>query len=176
MAAFSAPSINASSHDVPFTVTQQTPFQSGNQTQWDPDSIGTIVFGVLMFFMATIALWQRRQRLRQREHDAEHGEQLVIRPKRGAEHGSGNSHEARTAGVMDSIPMAEILRGIGDWSAVDVRVSGQEGSETQGSENEIDLSFVPRIGQALLRADTDWTLVGDDDEAKEEGKEKDEDD
>ena len=77
---------------------------------------------------------------------------------------------------MDSIPMAEILRGIGDWSAVDVRVSGQEGSETQGSEDEIDLSFVPRTGQDLLRADTDWTLVGDDDEAKGEGKEKAEDD
>ena len=94
----------------------------------------------------------------------------------GAEHGSGNSHEARTAGIMDSIPMAEILRGIGDWSAVAVRVSEQESSETQGSEDEIDLSFVPRTGQDLLRADTDWTLVGDDDEAKGEGKEKAEDD
>ena len=76
---------------------------------------------------------------------------------------------------MDSIPMAEILRGIGDWSAVDVRVSGQEGSEIQGSEDEIDLSFVPRTGWDLLRADTDWTLVGDDDDAKGEGKEKAED-
>ena len=77
---------------------------------------------------------------------------------------------------MDSIPMAEILRGIGDWSAVAVRVSEQAGSETQGSEDEIDLSFVPKTGQDLLRADTDWTLVGDDDEAKGEGKEKAEDD
>ena len=76
---------------------------------------------------------------------------------------------------MDSIPTAEILRGIGDWSAVDVRVSGQEGSEIQGSEDEIDLSFVPRTGWDLLRADTDWTLVGDDDDAKGEEKEKAED-
>lgn len=73
---------------------------------------------------------------------------------------------------MDSIPMAEILRGIGDWSAVDVRVSGQKGSEIQDSKDEIDLSFVPRTGRDLLRADTDWTLVGDDDGAKGEGKEK----
>ena len=77
---------------------------------------------------------------------------------------------------MDSIPMAEILRGIGYWSAVDVRVIGQEGSETQGSEDEIDLSFAPWTGQDLLRADTDWTLADDDDEAKGEGKEKAEDD
>ena len=33
-----------------------------NQSQWGPDSIGTIVFGFAMFFMGVVALWQGRAR------------------------------------------------------------------------------------------------------------------
>ena len=32
------------------------------QSQWGPDAIATIVFGILMFLIALIALWQGRQR------------------------------------------------------------------------------------------------------------------
>ena len=37
-------------------ISSTTTFQTCNHTQWGPESIGTIVFGILMFFMALVAL------------------------------------------------------------------------------------------------------------------------
>ena len=43
------------------------PFGSFNQSQWGPDAIGTIFFGIVMFFIGVIALWQGR--LRRLKHE-----------------------------------------------------------------------------------------------------------
>ena len=69
-----------------------------------------------------------------------------------------------------SIPIAEILRGIGDWSVVKIGVGEQEDSEERGneSEDEIDLDFVARMGQDD-GSDTDWTLVGDENDCAKKG-------
>ena len=58
---------NASSENPFFNVMPATPFQAGNQTQWGPDSIGTIVFGVIMSILGVVALWQGRQTAKSRE-------------------------------------------------------------------------------------------------------------
>ena len=58
---------NASSENPFFNVMPATPFQAGNQTQWGPDSIGTIVFGVIMCILGLLALWQGRQNAKSRE-------------------------------------------------------------------------------------------------------------
>lgn len=39
--------------------------QQANQSQWGPDSIGTIAFDVLMALLGIVALWQGRQRMLQ---------------------------------------------------------------------------------------------------------------
>ena len=62
--------MNVSSVNLSFSKNPSTPFQTGNQTQWDPDSIGTIVFGVLMFSLGLVALWQGQQRAKQHENGA----------------------------------------------------------------------------------------------------------
>lgn len=38
-----------------------------NQNQWGPDSIGTLVFGFIMFFLGIVALWQGRLRILRRD-------------------------------------------------------------------------------------------------------------
>ena len=58
---------NASSEIPSFNVMPATPFQAGNQILWGPDSIGTIVFGVIMCILAVTALWQGRQNAKVRE-------------------------------------------------------------------------------------------------------------
>ena len=58
---------NASTENPSFNMMPATPFQAGNQTQWGPDSIGTIVFGVIMCILAVVALWQGRQNAKVRE-------------------------------------------------------------------------------------------------------------
>ena len=58
---------NASSENPFFNVMPATPFQAGNQTQWGPDSIGTIVFGVITCILGVVALWQARQNAKSRE-------------------------------------------------------------------------------------------------------------
>ncbi|KAL2047275.1 hypothetical protein N7G274_001294 [Stereocaulon virgatum] len=178
---------NASLPNPPHTIPQQPPFPSGAQTQWGPDSIGTIFFGILMFFMATIALFQNRQRARQCKHDAEGANcceldveriewLLPVCGERGATYNSSciNNQEPHTADVMEnfSTPIAEILRGVGDWSVVDTRVGWQVVSEERDDEDEdeIDLSLVAKMGWDG-RSDTDGTLVGD---GGDDGKEKEE--
>lgn len=87
----------------------------------------------------------------------------------GATHNSScnNNQIHHTADVMGSIsiPIAEILRGIGDWSAVDIRVGEQKGGEERGSKDEIDLDFVARMGRDVS-SDADWTLVGNEDDCE----------
>lgn len=48
----------------PLHLPQPAAFQLGgfNQNQWGPDAIGTIFFGVVMFFIGVSALWQGRLR------------------------------------------------------------------------------------------------------------------
>lgn len=58
---------NASSENPFFNVMPATPFQTGNQSQWGPDSIGTVVFGVIMCILAVVALWQGRHNAKARE-------------------------------------------------------------------------------------------------------------
>ena len=70
MAPLPLPMNNVSSVDLSLSNNPTTPFQTGNQTQWGPDSIGTIVFGILMFSLGLVALWQGRQRAMQHEHGA----------------------------------------------------------------------------------------------------------
>ena len=47
---------------VPASPPPFTPAQPGNQSEWGPDTISNIVFGVVMFFVGVVALWQGRQR------------------------------------------------------------------------------------------------------------------
>ena len=61
---------NVSSVNLSLSNNPNTPFQTGNQTQWGPDSIGTIVFGVLMFSLGLVALWQGQRRANKHEHGA----------------------------------------------------------------------------------------------------------
>ena len=77
MAPLTHPLTNTSSPMPPYSMTPATPFQAGNQTQWGPDSIGTIFFGILMFFMASVALWQGRQRAKQRDHGTYYSMRLL---------------------------------------------------------------------------------------------------
>lgn len=66
--------VNASSTSSPgvsaLALPQPPAFQSAgfNQSQWGPDAIGTIFFGVVMFLIGVTALWQGRLgRLRNEE-------------------------------------------------------------------------------------------------------------
>ena len=90
----------------------------------------------------------------------------------GATHNSScnNNQIPHTADVIGciSIPIAEILRGIGDWSAVDIRAGEQKGGEERGSEDQIDLDFVARTARDMS-SDADWTLVGDEDDCEKRG-------
>jgi hypothetical protein len=63
---------------------------------------------------------------------------------------------------MDSIPLAELLRGIGDWSAVPIQVGMKYGSEPKDNEDEIDLSSISSTVYDLLGMDTASTLIIDD--------------
>lgn len=63
---------------------------------------------------------------------------------------------------MDSISLAEILRGIGDWSAVPIQVGMRYGSEPKNDENEINLSSISSPGYDLLGTGTASTLITDD--------------
>lgn len=59
--AFLANTSSPSSSPPPTPQTPEIQFNPLNQNQWGPDSIGTLVFGFVMFFLGIVALWQGRQ-------------------------------------------------------------------------------------------------------------------
>jgi hypothetical protein len=65
MAPFPLPLRNTSLPNTPLTLTQQTPLHLGYQTLWGLSSFDTNMFGVLILFMASIAIWQGKPRVRQ---------------------------------------------------------------------------------------------------------------
>ena len=103
------------------------------------------------------------------------------------EQGSRNEQSERTANATDPIPMVDLSQGIpaarvaasnsdneparNERRGSERRTNAQQGTNTQGNEHETDQAFVPRTGQDM-RTDTDWTLVGDDedDDNKVEGQ------
>ncbi|CAF9911316.1 MAG: hypothetical protein ALECFALPRED_007229 [Alectoria fallacina] len=118
-----------------------------NQSQWGPDSIGTIVFGFAMFFMGVVALWQGRARRLGCEQDEEHGRRARV--------------GGRPVDVADEFAMVDLAGEVGSERAA---VGMDEGSRE-------DEGFV-KIERGM-RTDTEGTLVGrDEDEGEVKGLEE----
>ncbi|KAL2047279.1 hypothetical protein N7G274_001298 [Stereocaulon virgatum] len=83
MAPFSIPLRNTSLPITPFTLTHQIPLHLGYQATWGLTSFDTIIFGVLILFMVSIAIRQGKNRVRQCVLDVEQGGQLVASPEQG---------------------------------------------------------------------------------------------
>ncbi|KAF6225103.1 hypothetical protein HO133_010299 [Letharia lupina] len=144
----------------PSHLPQPTAFHFGgfNQNQWGPDSIGTILFGVVMFFIGITAL--RQGRVRRLRH--EEGTWGSVLPSFHEEQGRCTHVRGRPVAVADELAMADLSEGFGSE-----RVA--VGTDEQAREDEaMEQGFV-KIEMGI-RTGTEGTLVGHDDD-ESEGKE-----
>jgi len=78
MAPFPYLGINVSTPNSTLSQPQAAPLPPNNPSQWGPESIGTLAFGVLMLVIGLIALWQGRQRILRQQQGNSYAIRLLI--------------------------------------------------------------------------------------------------
>ena len=144
-------------------------FDGFNQSQWGPDAIGTIFFGVVMFLIGVTALWQGRRGIMRREEGTS-GSPIIFAPADKVldeEQGQRTPVGGRPVDRVNEVAMVD-LPAEGSGSA---RVAaGVDGNIHRDDIMEEQDGFV-KIERGM-RTDTEGTLVGcDDDEGEVEKKE-----